>query len=47
VVDAPDALARGEDPTLERGVKVLLDELQKNPPKKLVVPPPPVGGSPH
>jgi tricorn protease len=47
VVDAPDALARGEDPTLERGVKVLLEELQKNPPKKLVVPPPPVGGAAH
>jgi tricorn protease len=47
VVDAPDALARGEDPTLERGVKVLLEALQKNPPKKVVVPPPPVGGAAH
>ncbi|HSU84757.1 MAG TPA: PDZ domain-containing protein [Thermoanaerobaculia bacterium] len=47
VVDAPDALARGEDPTLERGVKYLLDQLQKNPPHKVVVPKPPVGGSPH
>jgi tricorn protease len=47
VVDAPDALARGEDPTLERGVKVLLEALEKNPPKKLVVPPPPVGGAAH
>ena len=47
VVDAPDALARGEDPTLERGVKYLLDQLEKNPPKKVVVPPNPVGGAPH
>ena len=47
VIDAPDALARGEDPSLERGVKYLLDQLQKNPPKKVVVPPPPVGGAPH
>jgi tricorn protease len=47
VVDAPDALARGEDPTLEAGVKYLLDQLQKNPPKRLVVPHPPTGGAPH
>jgi tricorn protease len=47
VVDAPDALARGEDPSLERGVKYLLDQLQKNPPKKIVVPPAPVGGAPR
>jgi tricorn protease len=47
VADAPDALARGEDPVLEAGVKYLLDQLQKNPPKKIVVPPPPTGGSPH
>jgi tricorn protease len=47
VIDAPDALARGEDPSLEAGVKYLLDQLQKNPPRKLVVPPPPVGGAPR
>ena len=47
VVDTPDALARGEDPSLERGVKYLLDQLQKSPPHKVVVPPAPVGGSPH
>jgi tricorn protease len=47
VIDAPDALARGEDPSLERGVRHLLDQLQKNPPRKVVVPPVPVGGAPH
>jgi tricorn protease len=47
VIDAPDALARGEDPSLEAGVKYLLDQLQKNPPKKLVVPPVPTGGAPR
>jgi tricorn protease len=47
VVDAPDALARGEDPSLEAGIKYLLDQLQKNPPKKVKVPPPPKGGAPR
>lgn len=47
VIDAPDALARGEDPSLERGVKYLLDQLAKNPPKKVTVPPPPTGGAPR
>jgi tricorn protease len=42
VVDRPDALARGEDPTLEAAVKYLLAELQRNPPKKITVPAPPV-----
>jgi tricorn protease len=47
IVDRPDALARGEDPTLEAGIAYLLKELEKNPPKKLVVPPPPKGGAPR
>jgi len=42
VVDRPDALARGEDPTLEAAVKYLLDELKKNPPKPITIPSPPV-----
>lgn len=42
VVDTPEALARGEDPTLEAAVKYLLDELQRNPPKRVVAPTPPV-----
>jgi tricorn protease len=39
VVDRPDLVAAGHDPTLETAVKVLMDELAKNPPKKVVVPP--------
>ena len=34
VVDRPDAIARGEDPTLEAAVKYLLEELRRNPPKR-------------
>jgi tricorn protease len=47
VVDRPDALAKGEDPTLEAGIQYLLKELEKNPVKKVVVPPPPKGGAPR
>ena len=39
VVDRPDLVAAGKDPSLETAVKLLLDELAKNPPKKVVVPP--------
>ncbi|HEX8161923.1 MAG TPA: PDZ domain-containing protein [Pyrinomonadaceae bacterium] len=42
VVDRPDALARGEDPTLEAAVKYLMEELRRNPPKRVTPPPPPV-----
>lgn len=42
VVDRPDLVARGQDPTLEKGIAVLLEELARNPVKKLVVPPAPV-----
>ena len=34
VIDSPDLVAKGHDPTLEKGVQVLLEELEKNPPKK-------------
>ena len=47
VIDRPDALAKGQDPTLEKGIELLLQELQKNPPKKVVVPPIPKGGAPR
>lgn len=47
VEDAPDAFARGEDPSLERGVQYLMEQLQKNPPTHVKVPPPPVGGAPR
>jgi tricorn protease len=42
VVDRPEALARGEDPTLEAAVKYLLEELRRNPPRRPDVPAPPV-----
>lgn len=42
VVDRPEALARGEDPTLEAAVKWLLEELNRNPPKRPNAPTPPV-----
>lgn len=41
VVDRPDLVAKGHDPTLEKAVEVLLEELEKNPPRKVSVPPPP------
>ena len=47
VIDRPDALAKGQDPSLEKGIEVLLQELQKSPPKKIVVPPIPKGGAPR
>ncbi len=38
VVDAPDKIAKGIDPSIEEAVKVLLEELEKNPVKKIVPP---------
>ncbi|MDT7605096.1 MAG: tricorn protease, partial [Acidobacteriota bacterium] len=42
VVDRPDAVARGEDPSLEAAVKYLMDELRRNPPKHMTSPTPPI-----
>jgi tricorn protease len=42
VIDRPDLLVKGQDPTLEKAVQVLLEELKKNPPHKVTVPKPPV-----
>jgi tricorn protease len=42
VVDSPEALARGEDPSLEAAVKYLMDELRRNPPRRPAPPTPPV-----
>ncbi|HEY9420394.1 MAG TPA: PDZ domain-containing protein [Thermoanaerobaculia bacterium] len=47
VIDRPDALAKGQDPTLERGIQVLLEELKKSSPRKVTVPPIPKGGAPR
>jgi tricorn protease len=39
VVDRPDLVAAGQDPSLEAAVKLLMDQLAKNPVKRPVVPP--------
>jgi tricorn protease len=39
VVDRPDLVAAGQDPSLEAAVKLLLEQLAKNPPQRIVVPP--------
>ena len=41
ILDRPELVAKGEDPTLEKAVEVLLEELKNNPPKELIVPNPP------
>jgi len=38
VVDRPEQLAKGIDPGIEKAVEVLLNELEKNPPKKVKSP---------
>ncbi len=38
VIDSPDLIATGHDPTVEKAVSVLLEELQKNPPRKVAKP---------
>ena len=47
VIDRPDAVAKGQDPTLEKGIEVLLKELDKKRPPEVKVPPVPRGGSPR
>jgi tricorn protease len=47
VIDRPDALAKGHDPSLEAAIDYLMKELEKNPPKKVKVPPPPKSGAVH
>jgi tricorn protease len=41
VVDRPDEIAKGHDPSLERAVAYLMQELAKHPPAKVTVPPVP------
>ena len=38
VVDRPDLVAKGIDPTLDKGIDVLMQQLAKTPPKRLIVP---------
>jgi tricorn protease len=39
VIDSPDAIAKGQDPSLERAVSYLLEELRKHPPVRVKAPP--------
>jgi tricorn protease len=39
VVDRPDLVAAGQDPSLEAAVKLLMDELARTPPQRITVPP--------
>ena len=39
VIDRPELVAAGQDPSLETAVKLLLEQLEKNPVKRPVVPP--------
>lgn len=41
VIDRPEAIAAGRDPSLERAIEELLRELEKSPPPKIVAPPAP------
>ena len=41
VIDRPEAIAAGRDPSLEKAVEVLLEELRKNPPRRIEAPPAP------
>ena len=41
VLDRPDQVAAGEDPSLEAGVRLLLEQLEANPPVDLKIPDPP------
>ncbi|HVS30241.1 MAG TPA: PDZ domain-containing protein [Thermoanaerobaculia bacterium] len=43
VVDRPELVAAGRDPSLEKGVEVLLEQLKAQPRKEIVVPPAPSG----
>ncbi|MFW6290571.1 MAG: S41 family peptidase, partial [Mariniphaga sp.] len=41
VMDRPEQLAKGEDPSIEKAVEVLLKQLEENPVKKVKTPQPP------
>jgi len=41
VLDRPDLVAMGKDPTLEKAVEVLIQKLDENPPESLQIPLPP------
>jgi tricorn protease len=41
VIDRPDLVAKGLDPSLDKGIEVLMQQLSKSPRKRIVVPPAP------
>jgi tricorn protease len=41
VIDAPHKIANGIDPSLDKAIEVLLEELKNDPPKKVNAPPAP------
>ncbi|GAB4296069.1 MAG: S41 family peptidase [Ignavibacteriaceae bacterium] len=41
VIDRPELVAQGRDPSIEKAVEILLEELKKNPPDEIKVPPAP------
>ncbi|HET9227764.1 MAG TPA: PDZ domain-containing protein [Thermoanaerobaculia bacterium] len=42
VIDRPELVAKGQDPSLEKAIEVLMEELKKNPPAEVKIPKPPV-----
>ncbi|HEY6552187.1 MAG TPA: PDZ domain-containing protein, partial [Vicinamibacteria bacterium] len=42
VIDSPHLVAKGQDPSLEKAIEVLQEELRKNPPAEVKIPKPPV-----
>ena len=42
VLDRPELVARGADPSLERAVEILMEELEKKPPVRVQASPAPV-----
>src|SRR5690606_4339885 len=47
VIDRPELMAAGRDPSIERAVELLLAELEKSPVLPVAVPPPPTQFPPH
>ena len=41
IIDRPDEVAKGQDPSLQKAVEVLLDRLRRNPPRRPLPPAPP------
>jgi tricorn protease len=41
VVDRPEELAKGNDPSIEKAVELLLEELKQNPVREIETPTPP------